>query len=190
MKKETLAVLVPLGESLSIPLHERESNYSKARTAVWSYVAGVLQRKLGGQVHSFMPSFSFPVPLPYGVALGSVEPELLLHAYLSAAIRQSARMDRYSHRLHSLGKPVGEMEIAKGMKVEVREYFGDPEADSMIEWQKAVSRGTLCPDVCFYALGYESTHLSESQERGMFTSLADYALCTVDLEWNGRGGTV
>lgn len=190
MKKETLAVLVPLEESLKVLLHERENNYGKARAAVWSQVAGMLQQKLGGQVHSFMPLLSFPVPLPYGVALGSVEPELLLYTYLSATMRQSARTDRYSRRLHSLGKPVGEMEIAKGMKVEVREYFGDPEADTMIEWQKAVSRGTLCPDVCFYALGHESTHLSESQERGMFASLADYAICTVTLEWNGRGGAV
>lgn len=182
--KHFFFIIMPLDEEAQA-MARRESDRDQLRVLVWSRAAESMKALLGKTCSQFAPA---PVPgpginsLPYGVALGAVEPMEFMMRYALAREAQNNEMQARKQRLLSLSHTVFSDQISNGIELSVMAVSGDdPAVYRELELEARFWQHDITAAAGLYFLAPNRCALTKSEEQQMLSQLFRYAICAVEL---------
>lgn len=183
--KRYFFIVMPLDEEAQA-MAARESDRDQLRALVWSRAAESMKALLGKTCSRFSPA---PAPvegvisLPYGVALGVVEPTEFMMRYAQAREAQSSEMQARTRRLLSLSShTVFSDQISDEMDVALISVSGnDPAVFRELELDARFWMHDITAAASLYFLSPDRCVLTKAEERQILAHLFRYAICAAEL---------
>lgn len=180
--KRYFFIVMPLDEDAQA-MALRESD--QLRVLVWSQAAEHMKNLLGKTCSQFAPA---PVPgpginsLPYGVALGAVEPMEFMMRYMLAREAQNNEMQARRQEFMSLGRMVFSDQISDVVELAVMEVPGDdPAVYQALELEARFWRHDITAAAGLYFLAPNRCAITKAEEQQMLSQLFRYAICAAEL---------
>ncbi|MCI8538259.1 MAG: hypothetical protein HFF18_06295 [Oscillospiraceae bacterium] len=177
-------IVMPLDEAAQA-MAERESDRDQLRALVWSQAAESMKALLGRTCSQFAPA---PAPgdginaLPYGVALGAVEPMEFLVRYSLARMAQERELEARQQKILSLGHTVFSGQISDSIKLAVMAASGDnPEIYRELELDARFWKHDITAAAGLYFLAPDRCAITKAEEQRMLSHIFRYAICAAEL---------
>ena len=183
--KTYFTVVVPLDHAAR-KMADDPRMHLPLRTAIWSQTARQLEPLLGKTCSGFVPSaapFDLPMSFPFGVVLGTADPQLFLICYLSAREQQEKEIQARNNEIRARGMTVGHFQPDQNTEITVTAYrSADPELRGFMETARRFFDNDITAAAGLYYRGYDANYVSEALERKILSNLSGYALCVAELQ--------
>lgn len=168
-----------------IPMKWLPQNTELARTQVWAAVSQLLLANLGKLYARFYPAphpWGQDIPNPLGIVLGREDPVTFLNLFYRAKKEQEDAVAFHSVKMLSNISPEQTNRVGDTLICHVTADGSNPALAAHARWHTFIMSGILLPDCGIYYLEQGQAMISPEQEKAVFASPADYALCAVTLE--------
>ena len=183
--KRCFTMVLPLGGTAQAMIRQKSSQY-QLRAMLWSCAAERMKALLGKTCSMFAPAVTPPwggAPLPFGIALGAVEPHEFLARYFSARKAQEDEIHARVRRVEAMGDPIFTKQLTERIEVAVVAVdMSDPALQSEMEFAKRFFQGDITASCGPYYLGLNQCHVEEDMEKMILSRLGEYAVCVAELE--------
>lgn len=184
-KKSYFTIVLPLRDAAQAMARQRAGQY-QLRAMLWSLTAERMKALLGKTCSMFAPAV-LPVycsePVPFGVALGAVEPHEFLTRYYSAKQAQEDAIRARCKRIEAMGDPVFTKQISERIELAVVAVdMSEPALQSEAEFAGRFFQGDITAACGLYYLGPGRCYVEEDVEKHILAHLNEYAVCVAELE--------
>lgn len=176
MKSCKMAVVVPVDED--------SAGAEKIRASVWGTVSHLLLPALGKLYGQFRPAedaWGHRINRPFGVILGSQEPELFLKLFLEAQQTQMEALAFHTEAMIDKAGLENAQKVGDSLVCPVVVDGSDPELMAHAIWHISMSRGAPLPDCGVYYTELGRATASIEEQRKVISCPASYAICMVTL---------
>jgi len=184
-KKSYFTVVLPLSDAAQ-ELARQASSRNTLRAPLWSMSAQRMTALLGKTCTKFSPAvmpMGCAVPLPFGVALGAVEPREFLMCYFSAKNAQEQEISARSQRLQATGQTLFSQKVTESIEVTVVAVDGtDPVLNRELELAGRFFNGDITAAGGLYYLGFDQCQIDGEMEDKILANPSEYAVCVAELE--------
>lgn len=184
-EKRYLTIVMPLDGAAQDMIGLKSSQY-QLRAMLWSHAAQRMKALLGKTCSMFAPAVEpayCNAPVPFGVALGAVEPHEFLMRYFAAQQAQENEIKGRMQRIKSMGRTVFSKQISEEVEVAfVAMDMSDPALQSEMEFAGRFFQGDITAACGLYFLGPNRCHVEADVEKSILTHLNEYAVCVAKLE--------
>lgn len=183
--KRYFTIVLPLNDTARAMIRQESSRY-QLRAMLWSHAAEQMKALLGKTCSMYSPAVK-PVwcstPLPFGVALGAVEPYEFLSCYLAAQKTQENEIHTRVKRIEAMGETVFTKQLNDHVEMVVMSVnMGDPNLRREMEFANRFFQGDITAACGLYYLGLNQCHIKEDTEKAILSRLDEYAVCVAELE--------
>lgn len=183
--KRYFTIVLPLNDKAQAMLRQESSRY-QLRSMLWSIAAERMKALLGKTCSMFAPAVTpawCSAPVPFGVALGAVEPHEFLMCYFSAQKTQEDEIHARVRRIEAMGKTVFTKQLNDHVEMVVMSMnMEDPELRREMEFANRFFRGDITAACGLYYVGLDQCHIEEDVEKTILSHLDKYAVCVAELE--------
>lgn len=183
--KRYFTIVMPLNDKAQAMIR-RESSQYQLRTMLWSYAAERMKTMLGKTCSMFSPAVKpvwCNVPLPFGVALGAVEPHEFLACYFSAQKTQGDEIHAKVQRIEAMGETVFTKQLNEHLEMAVLAVdMSDPELCREMEFANRFFQGDITAACGLYYMDLNQCYVEEDVEKTILSRLDEYAICVAELE--------
>ena len=183
--KRYFTIVLPLNDTAQAMIRPESSRY-QLRAMHWSCAAEQMKALLGKTCSMFAPTMKpawCDIPLPFGVALGAVEPHEFLMRYFYAQKAQEDEIHARVKRIEAMGKTVFTKQLNDHVEMVVMSVnMGDPDLCREMEFANRFFRGDITAACGLYYMGLNQCHVEEDMEKAILSSLDEYAVCVAELE--------
>ncbi len=184
-EKRYFTIVMPLDGAAQDMIGLKSSQY-QLRAMLWSHAAQRMKALLGKTCSMFAPAVEPAYcngPVPFGVALGAVEPHEFLMRYFAAQQAQENEIKGRVQRIRSMGQTVFSKQISKEVEVAlVAMDMSDPALQGEMEFAGRFFRGDITAACGLYFLGPDRCHVEVDVEKSILSHLDEYAVCVAELE--------
>lgn len=183
--KKYFTIVLPLNNTAQAMIGLKSGQY-QLRAMLWSYAAERMKALLGKTCSMFSPAIK-PVgsgmPVPFGVALGAVEPHEFLVRYFSAQKTQGDEIHARVRRIEAMGDPIFTKQLTEKVEMAVVAVdMSDPAFQCEMEFANRFFRGDITAACGLYLLGADQCRIEEDMEKKILSRLDEYAVCVAELE--------
>lgn len=183
--KKYFTIVMPLNDAAQAMIGLKSGQY-QLRATLWSCAAERMKALLGKTCSMFTPAVE-PVycssPVPFGVALGAVEPHEFLMRYFVAQQAQESELQARVRRIRDMGTTVFSKEFSEQVEVAlVAMDMSDPAFQREMEHANRFFQGDITAAEGLYYLGLDQCNVSEDVEKSILSHLDEYAVCVAELE--------
>lgn len=176
---------MPLNDDAQSMIGLKSGQY-QLRAALWSRAAERMKALLGKTCSMFAPAVApayCNAPVPFGVALGAVEPHEFLVRYFAAQQAQESELQARVRRIRNMGKTVFSKQFSEEVDVAlVAMDMSDPAFQREMEYTNRFFQGDITAACGLYYLGPDRCHVEEDVEKSILAHLDQYAVCVAELE--------
>lgn len=183
--KRYFTIVLPLNDTAQAMVCQESSRY-QLRAMLWSCAAEQMKALLGKNCSMYSPAVKpawCDVPLPFGVALGAVEPHEFLACYLSAQKTQEDEVHARVQRIEAMGETVFTKKLNDHVEMAVMAVdMKNPDLCREMEFADRFFRGDITAACGLYYMGLNQCHVEESMEKHILSRMNKYAVCVAELE--------
>ena len=184
-EKRYFTVVMPLDDKAQGMIGLISGQY-QLRAALWSHAAERMKPLLGKTCSMFAPAVAPAYcggPVPFGVALGAVEPYEFLIRYFAAQQAQENEIKDRVERIRSMGRTVLSKQISEKVEVAlVAMDMSNPALQGEMEFANRFFQGDITAACGLYYLEPDRCHVEEDVEKSILAHLDGYAVCVAELE--------
>lgn len=184
-EKRYFTIVMPLNDAAQTMIELKSGQY-QLRAALWSRAAERMKALLGKTCSMFTPAVVpayCNAPVPFGVALGAVEPNEFLMRYFAAQQAQESELQARVQRIRNMGKTVFSKQFSEEVEVAlVAMDMSDPAFQREMEYTNRFFQGDITAACGLYYLGPDRCHVEEDVEKSILAHLDQYAVCVAELE--------
>lgn len=184
-EKRYFTIVMPLSGAAQTMIGLKSGQY-QLRAMLWSCAAERMKPLLGKTCSMFTPAVAPAYcgsPVPFGVALGAVEPHEFLVRYFTARQVQENELQAMARRIEAMGKTVFSKELSEQVEMAlVAMDMSDPAFQSEMEYANRFFQGDITAASGLYYLAPDQCHVEEDVEKSILSHLDEYAVCVAELE--------
>ena len=183
--KKYLTIVMPLNDAAQAMIGLKSGQY-QLRATLWSCAAERMKALLGKTCSMFTPAIKpigCGVPLPFGVALGAVEPHEFLVRYFSARESQANDIHARVQKIQGMSDTVFTKQLTDRVEMAVLAVdMSDPAFQREMEYAKRFFQGDITAAGGLYLLGADQCRIEDDLEKMILSHLDEYAICVAQLE--------
>lgn len=184
-EKRYFTIVMPLSDTAQAMIGLKSGQY-QLRATLWSCAAERMKPLLGKTCSIFVPAVKpayCSSPVPFGVALGAVEPHEFLMRYFAAQQAQESELQAIVQRIKSMGRTVFSKQLSEQVEMAlVAMDMSDPAFQSEMEYANRFFQGDITAASGLYYLAPDQCHVEEDVEKSILSHLDEYAVCVAELE--------
>lgn len=184
-EKRYFTIVMPLSDTAQAMIGLKSGQY-QLRATLWSCAAERMKPLLGKTCSMFAPAVAPAYcnsPVPFGVALGAVEPHEFLMRYFAAQQAQESELQARVQRIRDMGRTVFSKQFSEEVEVAlVAMDMSDPAFQREMEYTNRFFQGDITAACGLYYLGPDRCHVEEDVEKSILSHLDEYAVCVAELE--------